>query len=284
MSQLAHQAIAHRELGELGLSIATDLAIAGAFGQHPDRPLPKQPILDYSLLLINVRTLVRNLLGSIQRERKILLTSEHSTEPLLYEMSAIQEIVDSKTNGKVKVGFFYSHYKDLHKEFPHANLKESKTQIQIVNEGLETSLTNGLVKRLLKDNNFPFTVVDFLLTKTMNSTLLLTHIPLDLLARTKFEKLALLESHTGRVKNHLEWNTRLTNGKELTNIPFNRFTLQVFGDNGVFFSPIDRKAKNAVMDIATDRKWTTITTDDRIRYCIEQIEDIAIRQQLVSLL
>ncbi len=284
MSQLAQRAIDGRELGELGLSIATDLAIAGAFGKHPDRPLPKAPIDNFKMLLINIRTLARNFLGSIDREYKLLITPEQSNTALLYEMHAIRELVDAHSKGKVNVGFYLSHYEGFDKLFPHAMLKQSVTQIQIVNEGMENATVKALLKELELKKELPFVVVKQFLDKQQNDvTLLMTHIPVDLLAKNSFLQLALLESHTGRVKNHLEWNTRLTNGKTLTNIPFNRFTLQVFGDNGVQFSPLPRKLKQAVLDIATERKWTTITTPDRVRYCVEQIKDIEVKSQLLKL-
>src|SRR5690606_9561418 len=81
-------------------------------------------------------------------------------------------------------------------------------------------------------------------------TMLLTHIPVDLLSADRFSKLVLLESHTGAIKPHLSWYTKLTNGKELFRMPFNRFTLQVFGDNGVHFAPMPMKMKQAVKDIS----------------------------------
>lgn len=287
MSLLEQLAVDNRELGELGLSIATDLAIAGAFGKHPDRPLPKAPIKEYKLLLINIRTLVRNFLGSIERERKLLVRGETANKALMYEIAAIREMVEGETKGGTKVGFYYSHYNDLIKTFPHANLKALKqpTVIQIANEGMETSLSDALLKRLQEEKDFPLIVVDQLLDKQhFDVTLLMTHYPVDLLAKNNFIKLSLLESHTGRVKNHYEWNTRLTNGKTLENIPFNQLTLQVFGDNSVHFSPMDRKYKNAILSVANERKWTTITTYDRITYSIEQIADLEIRNFLLSLM
>jgi hypothetical protein len=94
----------------------------------------------------------------------------------------------------------------------------------------------------------------------------------------------LLETHTGAIKNYLQWNTKLTKGKDLVRMPFCKFTLQVFGDNGNVFSPMSMALKEAVTKLSVDDNWTNVATQDRLIYSIKKITDPKLRSQLMMLL
>lgn len=111
----------------------------------------------------------------------------------------------------------------------------------------------------------------------------MTHVPVDLLTGTRFSKLTLLESHTAKLKNKLDWNSKLTNGKDLPNMPFNAMTLQVFGDGGLFFSPMPMAVKKEVMSIAEKYKWTPATSLDKVKYGLQGMNDHLTRQILLTM-
>jgi hypothetical protein len=94
-----------------------------------------------------------------------------------------------------------------------------------------------------------------------------------------------LESHTGAIKNPAEWNTKLTGGaKELSNIPFNRFTLQLFGDNGHMFLSGPLRLREIVLGIAKRDHWTSVTTSERVSFGIRNIPNDIDRGSLMKLL
>lgn len=66
-----------RTKGQFPISIATSLALEGLFGILEDNKDPNPPWPDYTDLIINVRTLFRNLLGSIEDEHTSTNTGYH---------------------------------------------------------------------------------------------------------------------------------------------------------------------------------------------------------------
>ena len=113
---------------------------------------------------------------------------------------------------------------------------------------------------------------------------IVTHLPVDLLSRYNFKKLELVESHTGAIKAFPHWHSKLTGGKELVNIPFNAFSLQVFGDNGNLFTPLLPSLRKEVLRLAQEDRWVAITTDDKIRMSLRKVTDPTSRAILMSLL
>jgi hypothetical protein len=75
----------------------------------------------------------------------------------------------------------------------------------------------------------------------------------------------------------------LLGNKDLIKIPFNKFSLQVFGDKETF-SPLPQLIKKEVLRLANDFNWTQITTLDRIQFCLTTIKDSEISNILLKLL
>lgn len=281
MSSIIDRMIVGRELGtQVPISIGSALAIEAALGIHPEIQVSSPPILETKMLMINVRTLIRNLLGALTTDARKMMTDKNLFPALLEEMNIIETAVSKQTNGMIPVVFYYCSYRSLKQKFPNALLRMPNTEIQKFNNALESNLLMQI-----KDSGVSsdLRVFDVDLSGKFPDTFIMTHAPVDLLSSNYFSKLVLLESHTGNMKKHLLWNSKLTNGKELTRIPFNRFTLQVFGDNGVHFSPLLPKVKQAVKDIADKYEWTSITTMDKIKYSVSNVNDKIIRTLLISL-
>jgi hypothetical protein len=114
------------------------------------------------------------------------------------------------------------------------------------------------------------------------TTLLMSHYPVDLLQRYRFMSLAHLESHTGAVKTPLMWNTKLVNGKETPYLPFDKMTLQMFGD-GIAFTPMPAKIRKRVLELAVEYKWTPATTKDLVIHSAEAGKDPALVMLLKDL-
>jgi hypothetical protein len=276
MSNLIERFVAGREVSGLPLSIATSLAIESACGVHPEIPVKVAPVTSYQRLYINIRTLIRNVYGAVNGDVKKQLTAEHVFPAILEELIIIESAINQASKGNCQVIYYFCKYPDIRSVFPHANLKADQTPIKAAYVAMETGVLSMIMKnRAMVKQKHPIEVYENRVEADArnNKALMLTHIPSDLLYRNRFAYLWLLESHTGAIKNAAQWTSKLTNGKELTRIPFNRITLQVFGDNGNQFSPMPMKVKDSFKDLAEKNNWTAITTVEKIIFDIKNGKD-----------
>jgi hypothetical protein len=129
---------------------------------------------------------------------------------------------------------------------------------------------NEFIKRQSKDA-IKFYECD-LKPETKSDSLILTNYAYDLLSYKHFNKLDLLESHTGVLKPKSMWYTKLLNGKDLNRIPFNSLSIQVFGDKETF-SGMPHKVKSLILELAEKYQWTQVTSKDRIYYSLDRLDD-----------
>lgn len=259
------EVIASRTVGQYPLSVATSLAIESANGIHPEIVVDSPPIRRFDELWVNLRTLYRNFVGALPKERARVVPSEESAHALMQEMEQIAQLV------RCPVVFYVSNYKDIDVRYPHATIRMDSTD----NQRLYTSMQHETLEVLLKLNP-PQKVLGFELKihpeKPQTKALLLTHYPYDLLSSRSFGDLVLLESHTGRIKERAEWYTKYYQGKDLPPLPFREDLIQVFGD-AEHFRPMDLKLRHALLEIAKQYNWTAITTYSKLIYGIEQLQN-----------
>lgn len=263
------QRVAMREVGGLHLSIGTSLAIESFCGILPDSKEIWRPVESTQEIWINLRTLVRNMHGALDHETKDLIAPESLLPALQEELLIIEGAVTQYSNRKCKVVFYVCGYTHLERVYTGAVLKDYKTDKQLIYRNLEQVAVAEVLKHR-GEHEIIYFPED--LKGNGKSIALITHCPIDLLSKYSFNEIALLESHTGTLKRHTAWNTKLSNGKELTRIPFNKMTLQVFGD-GIMFSPMPIKIRRFIVELAEKSKWTTITQKEKIIYSIKQKHD-----------
>jgi len=270
-----------RDVGQIPVSIGTSLALEGAFGIYPDRPASPPPIHSVKRVYINVRTLIRNLINGLDADGKDMVTAEPVFEAVAEEMEIISAAISRQGNAGNSVVFYAPSYVSLNKKFRFAKLWKPSTPRQIALAAIEESVTRQLAKEvrtvaiLHMDTDFP---------GNLPESLLLTHYPVDLLSRYSFKRVDLLESHSGVIKPFSQWYTKLGSSKELTNVPFNRLTLQVFGDGGNHFFAGPNPWKKAVLELAEERNWTPVTSNELVVDSIRRYKDPLIKGQLLSLL
>jgi hypothetical protein len=261
------QAVEAREKGQtVPVSIGTALAIEAGCGVYPDRPEHPAPFVFVQQVWINLRTLVRNLYACLDKDVKDTALPDDLWQAGLEEMQIIETAVAQATGNRTKVVFYVSDYKRPEQLFPGAIIKKAITPKQI----FQLTVEEDTLKLMLQNNqqNHMVHFYEFMIEGNHPASLIITHMPVDLLARFRFERLELLESHTGAIKKPAQWNTKLTNGKELTNIPFNRMTLQLFGDNGNLFSPLSITIRREVVRLAGIDQWTAVTSMEKVRATI----------------
>lgn len=263
-------ALASREVGQYLLSIATSLAIESMAGTHPDQPTHQASFEQFDEFWINLRTLYRNLIGSVHREQIRLLTPGGVAEALQTELRQIQEIVGQLSQGRTQVVAYGSNYQDLQTYYPHALLRTDTTPKQIEHAEFRDETLGKLTAAMERDGDVEL----HLFTRTIKppragKALILTHCAFDLLSYKNFSDLTLLESHTGNVKERSQWYTKYSGGNRLTPMPWNAGLLQIFGDSETF-RPMSMKLKNAVVEMAERCSWSSLTTQAKIKFNIEQ--------------
>ena len=67
-------------------------------------------------------------------------------------------------------------------------------------------------------------------------------------------------------------------------LPFNIFTLQIYGDNGRVFDSNPRKIREAVTAMAVKDGWTFATTRDRIVASVKKSPDVPLVQILLEMI
>lgn len=258
--------ILEREVGAIPISIGTSLAFEALFGIHPNQPQQTVNVKTVKELWINLKTLVRNLYQAVPTANQASIPLNTAIDLLVDEIKLMPFIV-TQYNLMVKLNFYYTDKEDVKWSFPKAKFKEAKTPKQIAYRFYEDYVTAGLIQRLL-DETLPTTHIKSKPPRITSTVALLTHFPHELLWRDSFDRLLLLESHTGRLKPYNLWYTKL-NGITGTDapIPFNKYTLQVYGDSIV----IDAQPKNIkaqLKQLALSRKWSPVTTPDKFYHDI----------------
>lgn len=260
----AEQALSSRELGQIPVSIGTSLALEGAFGILEDNHNANPIINNVDVIYVNIRTLIRNMVGAIETEALHSVFPEDLAYILVNELTTIEQAVSVFTEGRVKVQPYLCNYRQLPKRFQFAILKNANTERQRW-AALREENTVIEFKNILHEHPSIIPIeTDMDLPRDNRRVLLLSNYAIDLLQRYRFSAITLLESHTGATKPPALWYTKLTNGKDLTNIPFDRMTLQFFGDNGNLFTGFPIKYRRVMLDIAVKNHWTALTTKDLI--------------------
>lgn len=230
---VVNQLLQERPQSGFPLSIGTSLALETVFEptqdvfdqtrQIPDKPDPSI----YSDYLVNVSTLLRNIVTSIpyQDIRKCSKLDVYSV--LMEEVDYMRTLFSMED----KHLHFYTHtYAYPNQTYPD-KLRKATTEQQL----FLFSLIEYCVKRFNKEES-PITFSKDVSLSPTSSTLILTHVPWDLLSHGRFRRLDLLESHTGVIKTRKSWNTKYfkLKDKDMSFLPFMEYLLTTFGCNTMF--------------------------------------------------
>ncbi|AEH03487.1 hypothetical protein AVT69_gp061 [Pseudomonas phage PhiPA3] len=256
-----------REVGQIPVSIGTSLAFEGILGIHPAEP--KQPIDVKSVkeIWVNLRTLARNLWSAVSTSDVHSVNPRDAVEILLNEVQTIP-VALLQANSKIKVRYYIASTDEVKWLFPKAAFKEAKTPKQMAYEVYERYAAIELLQRM-KEENIEVMEIARKPPRADGTVALLTHFPHELLWKEHFNRLLLLESHTGKIKPYQMWYTKLHGIKaDDQQLPFTKFTLQVFGD-GVLLEPQSKAIKGQLKQLAKTRKWTPVTTQDKLYHDIQ---------------
>lgn len=255
-----------RAVGSYSISIGTCRAIealthTGDF-EHMEG---KAPVHSCDALYVNLRTLFRNAFTAFGDEKQNV-DEEIMISSLLTDIENIKEAVSAASPNTVCVFYLCTYPSQvMDRKFPIANFKNANTPNQLFYYGLETDIYNR-AEELFGDT---VELHDYKLSGN-GDTLIITHMPLDLLSANNFPALNLLESYTGAVKPKTQWYTKLA--KAAPTIPFNRKMLLLYGD-GIMFGPQDLKTRRVMIKVSEKNRWTQRVSDERIILNLRQANE-----------
>lgn len=263
-----------RTVGTLGISVGTSLALEmGALSV----------LKNTDTILFNLRTLARNARESYTKEDTEFNDPSVLAKEVEEDIAFLAKYVETNRKGKpVKFVIYYPSYKGLADKYPKADIKDHTKG---------TAKQQATVETITKTCDKVFEKFEKLIVKTdvgmptfSGSGIVLTHHPVDLCETNGVTRLKLLESYTGVLKAYPDWNTKLTGGSNLFNIPLNRLTIQVFGDKSTDFQASTAGIRDIVKRIAHDSHWTSATSTARVRSTIMNLPQGIERSGLISML
>ncbi len=270
-----------RVKGLFNISIATSLAFEGLFGiMQENQPKDNPSFNIFDEIWVNVRTLFRNINGSIDQNEEGRLVAEDYYNALLEEIILIQAFV-KEYKADLKVNFYVNTYQTLTRMYPFAYFKDAKTDKQKEYSTMENNAILLLFKHFGKDNGI-LHQFDVSLRFNGGKTLLLTHYPVDILNAHNYRSLGLLESHTGVVKSKAAWNTKLKGGATIR-IPFDRLMIQLFGESGGLFLPYPLSTRKRILELSVKHNWNGTTTPDTVKRHIKEARDPLLEQLVTKL-
>lgn len=270
-SQQFDKMITHRELSSFGVSVGTGLMLESVFDPTDTRidderviP-PKVNLLNYKGWLLNAFTLIRNIITSVTEDIPYDKITDSMVSRLMEEVEAeiavIQSLLLVKNVDEHFIKLFIPKYYNLSRIF---NVGK-ETDVKYIENNLK--VIELFRKPLMSLGNYITKVVpeNYKLDREYNDKYLLTsHYTIDLLQSTKWE---LLESHTGVLKDHHMFYTKLHpfGSKDLSHIPMVDIVLYILGDNQLVrgFTP---KIKQELYNISLDKKWTYRTTREKVKF------------------
>lgn len=272
ISRDAARLLEERAKGQFPVSIATSLALEGLYGILEDKPETPAPAERFDALWINMRTLFRNMTGSMRSADVDELTASDFAAALIEELTLIRSIIQDRSGGRLRIQGYVATYQSLPSLHSYAIIKPARTPKQQHHSQLENDAIQLILKELGNPND-QVKVVDVTLETDRERIAIITHYPFDLLNIKNATEVALVESHTGTIKRESLWYTKLNGGKSMPNMPFNILTIQVFGDTGGLFSPQPPANQHKLRELADRYQWSQITTKDRIMQCVALVRD-----------
>lgn len=240
----------NRTMGLYAASVATSLALEGLCGTGECVDTNKGfKVNNYSTLFVNLRTIIRNAIGSFDYEDQMSLL----TRDIVKAVEQDFEVINKEAPEHLHIVPYLCTHKSLNKEF-----KGKHRQYETPRQKTMFAIEEAAVLKLYESNKEGILEFDIEL-KGDSRTIILTHHPIDLLSAHKFPELVLLESHEGKLKEQPAWTSKLRTVKNPAVIPFNKVTLQMFADNSMFM-PQPKKMRDVLEKIGAKRKWNASTS------------------------
>jgi hypothetical protein len=199
---------------------------------------------------------------------------------ILQEMEVISSLCHNEGNGLISPVFYINTYKRLlTKSYPGILFRESDAKGLVLYRTMHDA-----TMRMFMDNKDVHIVDSKFRVEKGRKAIMLTHIPYDLLSYTEFDKLHLLESHTGVIKTRKDWWSKYypIGTKDMSHFPFLERLMLVFGDKYLIRAQLI-KVRNEIYVMSLERGWHVLTTDAKVKMDIGLMKDHYLRKFLLAI-
>lgn len=257
-----------RDVGARRVGMALPVSVSTAIPLE-DKIVIESP--EKRTVAINLKTLFRNFWGSYSNQQRPSIAG--MITEWVEEASSVQTLVAATG---LKCFYYVPDYSDFKTMFPEATLYEAKTAKQRAYYSAE-----GLaIKALMQEQHLVVIRNQSAMVHINEDVTIISHSAIDLLSRPSFKSLELLESNTAAVKKWNMWGTKLNT--KYPGMPFNAFTLTVFGD-GKTVKGMEIKIRKAIEEVAKKRRWNPTTTMAKINANMRDDVEKELRPLLVRL-
>lgn len=257
---------------EVGSKIPISVGTAIPFEERvvTDGPVP-------DTIWMNVRTLIRNYWASYSNDNRPSVNSMF--KDFLEEMDMI---AGSCMSQQIEPRFYIPDYSAMNRIIPTAIVKEDTTDNQKAYRTAEKALIDVVRAKYKDDTSNRVIECRTRIPGDGSNAWIMTSFPLDLLSRYEWSSLTLLESHTGKLSDHMQWHLKLSKNPDHSRLPFNILTMIVIGDRSNLFRSYSIKYKRVLVELAKERSWTQLTTTTKIMSDLKHIEDDVMRELFVN--
>lgn len=270
-----------RVIGSTGLSVGTHLALESLLDVEPFDPEreapPKIDMINYKYLMVNIFTVLRNLINSYETKDKFeLLKDKKLYNVLSQEITNLGMVLSSFRHCKTILYFpdYTKAIRRFNQDKGKAGITVKYADFMLMNNFLEkdynskSSNIKNLVTRM--DYKFP--------KEFEGDKLVFTNISMDLFNKGNID---LLESHTGKLKTKSLFYTKLhkVGENDMSSIPFLPIMMYIFGDSNII-AGVNVAVKKEVIQMSKTQNWTYKTTDEKARfylYTSQAIKDWVLR-------
>lgn len=246
------------------LSIGTGIALESLFSNTIDRYDPKRVIPnklnvdDYKYHYFSLYTLARNIISSSNHKNKLeVITNKGFLPTVLEEINIINSLY---INTKCKPVIYFPDYEKISKYLNAGKDTQASKAFE------EIIMIRNALKKIPSLSSLEV-ITDIKLPKVQEKALITTSMSVDLLNVHNVRQLALLESHTGKLKLPIDWNTKYhpIGTKPMAVFPFLENLLFVLGDKTTV-NPMKLGIRLQLFQLAFDNNWTGKTTQDKVMF------------------
>jgi len=244
--------------------------INSATGVIIEKLIEKELLNSYQRYLINVHTLVRNLIammdGKTGDKIRYLKLDNNLIDFTKYLVEEMKLIIENFNNSDTEIVFYIPNYKQVSSKLGN----RFKTINDFKSLKYYTLITQEVVsKAILEYQDLPVIKTGFKLPKfddDYSKTLITTHNGIDLLNYVYNTRVDLIESFTGEFKKYNKWYTKYKKlgKKDMSILPFNEFIYYIFGDD-YFVKPMNIPIREKIYDIALKKHWNYRTKIEKIK-------------------
>lgn len=259
-----NEILASRAMSGFPVSIGTGLALESILDPtialyDESRVVPER--IDkskYDLILINLSTILRNIISSIKSEQVNTIKIKDYTDVLIEELNFLN---DTFVLEDIEPVFYINDYAGIKGRFSEDKLRTPNTNKQI-----EVSTIQDRCLFSIKKEEGVRVFHDKLSLDNSLKALIFTHIPWDLTSYKNFITLDLLESHTGVLKTKKDWNSKYYKlpNKDMSILPFSELLLPTFGDH-VMFKPDPLTKRVELYNLLELKKVNPLTSDNTLK-------------------